>query len=204
MTQHNEPTFLAELCDRAGYKVHERMSHGGRAYDWSPKGPMDSEAFRTKEAAQADMEKAVDRKLNSGRSLWEIAEIIRAETHPPATLPEPVDDGLVERAMQKTIDRLHREAEINRTRLVDALAEIAQMQEAIDNPYVVPTLQLAQKNSEIEALKAEIARKDAALRLAEHELQASAPFVGAQGAADVFRAADACRAALNPKETNGE
>lgn len=47
-----------------GYDVHQRSSHSPRpAYDWGPKSPMESNHFRSKEEAWADLEKTLQRKL---------------------------------------------------------------------------------------------------------------------------------------------
>lgn len=59
----NRP-FLRELGRRAGYSVGPRSSHGhGPSYDWGPKPTMEGRHFKSEEAAWADVEETMQRKM---------------------------------------------------------------------------------------------------------------------------------------------
>lgn len=69
----NRP-FLRELAKRAGYHVEQRSSHGAApAYDWYPKDPMLGRHFASEEAAWADLESTMSRKLEQATKLVALA-----------------------------------------------------------------------------------------------------------------------------------
>lgn len=55
---------IREFAKRMGYGVHELSGHGGRAWDWHPKGSMDTRHFATEDAAWRDLEKHLKEKLD--------------------------------------------------------------------------------------------------------------------------------------------
>lgn len=75
-----ERSFIAELCERAGYRVYERSSHGvGPTFDWSPKGPMGTSHFLTRAKAQKNMEEHVAARLDAAGVLIRISDEIKRE-----------------------------------------------------------------------------------------------------------------------------
>jgi hypothetical protein len=73
-----DKSFIAELCERAGYHVYKRSSHGP-AFDWAPKGPLGSSHFSTRERAQRDMEEHVAAKLDAAGVLIRLSDEIKRE-----------------------------------------------------------------------------------------------------------------------------
>ena len=80
----NRP-FMRQLAELAGYTVYQRSSHGpGPAWDWAPKGPMQSNHFRSKEAAWADLEVTMHAKVTEAEKLIRLCQqIIRQEVEEP-------------------------------------------------------------------------------------------------------------------------
>jgi hypothetical protein len=75
----NRP-FLRALAVRLGYGVHERSSHGARAWDWGPKHTMLSNHFASEEKAWVDVENTMHRKVEEAeRIVRTAAEMVRED-----------------------------------------------------------------------------------------------------------------------------